>query len=193
MCRSVLNWCHVTHWHNASTHFHQPSPSFAVALPWYSTWVTHSLLYSCSLSIQAILQARNCLSISAIFEGDIWDFLESMTSHQGLFHYLTSHWHCVGCCIRWHVSANAKPKEKRVQHYKTRAHHFKKHKGILENAVPVVWNVVRAVWKWFCVFWNGVRAFCNVVPVFLLVLRLHQYATVVAWYVSRMIRELHGT
>ena len=32
--------------------------------------------------------------------------------------------------VRWHISANAKPKEKLVQHYKTRAHHSKKHKSI---------------------------------------------------------------
>ena len=46
--------------------------------------------------------------------------------------------------VRWHISANAKPKEKRVQNktrytkhgynYKTRAHHFKKHKTISQNA-----------------------------------------------------------
>ena len=40
---------------------------------------------------QVISQARNCFSIAATFAGNIWDFPESMTSHQGLFYYFTAH------------------------------------------------------------------------------------------------------
>ena len=67
--------------------------------------------------------------------------------------------------LRWHISANAKPREKQVQHDKTHAHHFKKHKTkrqtgtTLQNTRTPFQKTQNHFPKCFYVFWNGVHVF----------------------------------
>ena len=79
-----------------------------------------------------------CRAILQCFPKDQNVYLQSRMSQDRLLGLALMHVHHglhVGTkeiCqkLRWHISANEKPKEKLVQHYKTHAHHFEKHKSI---------------------------------------------------------------